>query len=59
MQQAYREINSSIYFDSIRVGDATSHPTLVQLVELIMTLVQHFVPEEMVVKSVIEVVLDL
>ena len=50
-------VSSLIHFGLV---NATSHPILVQLAELIMTLAQHFIPKERVVKSVIgEVVLDL
>lgn len=43
-----------------RLVNVSSHPISVQSAELVMTLVQNFVPEERVVKSVIgEVVLDL
>lgn len=50
-------VSSLIHFGLV---NATSHPISVQSVELIMTLVQHFVSEERVVKSATgEVVLDL
>lgn len=53
---------SDMVFSLIQSGlvNAASHPTSVQSTQLIMTLAQHFVPKERVVKSVIgEVVLDL
>ena len=43
-----------------RLVNAASHPRTIQSAEMIMTLSQHFLPEERVVKSVSgDVVLDL
>lgn len=53
---------SALVSSLIRSGlvNATLHPKLVQSIDLIMTLAQHFVSKERVVKSITgEVVLDL
>ena len=50
-------VSTLIHF---RLVSTTSHPVLVQLVELIMTLAQHFFAQERVVKSITgEVILNL
>ena len=65
--ESLRVCNSPIERSTLRstlicsgLVNIASHPVLVQSVELIMALSQHFVPKERVVKSVTkEVVLDL